>query len=77
MAAHTESSPEPGLSRQGRQSRPRLDPDGAEYFRRALEMLEEGLSEEELGEGGVGGVPQGVWGVCEGIWGSLRGFEGS
>nr|XP_041575515.1 nucleolar protein 9 isoform X1 [Taeniopygia guttata] len=51
MAAHAGSPPGPGMSRQWRQSRqswPRLDPDTAEYFRRALETLEEGLSEEEL-----------------------------
>nr|XP_031363550.1 uncharacterized protein LOC116184726 [Lonchura striata domestica] len=49
MAAHAGSPPGPGMSRQRRQSWPRLDPDTAEYFRRALETLEEGLSEEELG----------------------------
>nr|XP_031363549.1 nucleolar protein 9-like [Lonchura striata domestica] len=48
MAAHAGSPPGPGMSRQRRQSWPRLDPDTAEYFRRALETLEEGLSEEEL-----------------------------
>ncbi|XP_058716839.1 nucleolar protein 9 isoform X2 [Poecile atricapillus] len=48
MAAHTGSPPGPELSRQRRQAGPRLDPDTAEYFRRALETLEEGLSEEEL-----------------------------
>ncbi|XP_032940419.1 nucleolar protein 9 [Catharus ustulatus] len=48
MAAHAAAPAGPGLSRQRRQSVPRLDPDTAEYFRRALEMLEEGLSEEEL-----------------------------
>ncbi|XP_071275879.1 nucleolar protein 9 isoform X2 [Agelaius tricolor] len=48
MVVHAETPPEPDMSRQWRQSGPRLDPDTAEYFRRALETLEEGLSEEEL-----------------------------
>ncbi|KAM3654024.1 nucleolar protein 9 [Ammospiza maritima maritima] len=48
MVVHAEPPPEPDMSRQWRQSAPRLDPDTAEYFRRALETLEEGLSEEEL-----------------------------
>ncbi|XP_030825616.1 nucleolar protein 9 isoform X3 [Camarhynchus parvulus] len=48
MVVHAEPPPEPDMSRQWRQSEPRLDPDTAEYFRRALETLEEGLSEEEL-----------------------------
>ncbi|XP_014117777.1 PREDICTED: nucleolar protein 9 isoform X2 [Pseudopodoces humilis] len=84
MAAHTGSPPGPDLSRQRRQSGPRLDPDTAEYFRRALETLEEGLSEEELVPPPEGAEPKakkawpdakGAWLGAKGAWPPRKGAE--
>lgn len=57
-------------------SGPRLDPDTAGYFRRALETLQEGLSPEELGEGDGGVSLRRLGGMVRGFGGSLRGGWG-
>ncbi|XP_074414247.1 nucleolar protein 9-like isoform X3 [Zonotrichia albicollis] len=77
MVVHAEPPSEPDMSRQWRQSAPRLDPDTAEYFRRALETLEEGAERGGARPSSQGGGAKGKEGGAKSKGGvvTARGAE--